>query len=353
MVIADYAVAVDIWEVCEMTDVANWEANYKTHQELNFSEDTVAIVVTNNDSDYDFKCDESSTEGQVEVSSSQVNINDSEMLAKTESENEEILAEVREVGVHVEPAVSVLEEGRTLTEHNETESQSSSKDTASTFSSLLSLFSVIKNGSNSSQTLKNNAKDDICECNRAVTYQNNCLNKRLACCPFGTATEENITETFVKVKTNARETAIVDVSPKPKKARGIIPINNGLLMQEQTSQIQNCDANDLRIPKNICDKVTTFTLSPTIVNQNKLKLILEGDVSLYFLRVSKTIISKVLTSKLLRWWENHHIVLEDDCISSRTVSIIHLRITFLESVCCSSLFTAKWSFGVTCDVFRY
>ena len=43
-------------------------------------------------------------------------------------------------------------------------------------------------------------------------------------------------------------------------------------------------------------------------------------VQVCYLNHTRTIISKVLSSKFLRRWETHHIYLNDDCISSKTVS---------------------------------
>ncbi|KAL0279312.1 UNVERIFIED_CONTAM: hypothetical protein PYX00_000901 [Menopon gallinae] len=304
---------------CEMTDVANLEINCKTLQELNLPQEPIATAVTDNDS-HESTTNDFSLQEEGEVSSPQVNDHDSGVIAKVESENEEVSAETREVEIHVDPAVSIQGEARSLTEHDVVQSQASPKETGSTFSSLLSLFSAMKTNGNSSHTPGNNAEIETHECNRSEP-QNNCLNQRLACCPFGMNAEDNITETFMRIGTNDRETTVVDVSPKPKVTRGISLNGNGLVVEEQTSQIQNCDGNDLKRPKNMFENnITTFAMSPAIASKTKLKLILKGDVQLYFLRVSKTIINKVLTSKLLRWWESHHIILQDDCISSRTPS---------------------------------
>lgn len=53
----------------------------------------------------------------------------------------------------------------------------------------------------------------------------------------------------------------------------------------------------------------------------KFKLIHEGDIQVCRLNHSRTLISKVLSSKFLRRWEAHHIYLGDFQMYSATVSL--------------------------------
>ena len=52
----------------------------------------------------------------------------------------------------------------------------------------------------------------------------------------------------------------------------------------------------------------------------KFKLIHEGDIQVCRLNHSRTLISKVLSSKFLRRWEAHHVYLGDFQMYSATVS---------------------------------
>lgn len=59
----------------------------------------------------------------------------------------------------------------------------------------------------------------------------------------------------------------------------------------------------------------------TKVARKQLRMIREVDVAVCYLNHTTTIISKILSSKYLRRWENHQIRLLDDCITSYTVSV--------------------------------
>ncbi|XP_063221061.1 C-Maf-inducing protein-like isoform X2 [Bacillus rossius redtenbacheri] len=50
----------------------------------------------------------------------------------------------------------------------------------------------------------------------------------------------------------------------------------------------------------------------------RFKLLREGDVQVCYLNHTRTVISKILSSKFLRRWETHHLYLNDSCISSKT-----------------------------------
>ncbi|XP_063982491.1 C-Maf-inducing protein-like isoform X2 [Diachasmimorpha longicaudata] len=46
----------------------------------------------------------------------------------------------------------------------------------------------------------------------------------------------------------------------------------------------------------------------------------EGDVQVCYLNHTRTLVSKILSSKFLRRWETHHLYLNDACLSSKTLS---------------------------------
>ncbi|PSN46019.1 hypothetical protein C0J52_15802 [Blattella germanica] len=52
----------------------------------------------------------------------------------------------------------------------------------------------------------------------------------------------------------------------------------------------------------------------------RFKPLLEGDIQVCYLNHTRTVVSKILSSKFLRRWETHHLYLNDSCISSKTVS---------------------------------
>ena len=45
----------------------------------------------------------------------------------------------------------------------------------------------------------------------------------------------------------------------------------------------------------------------------------EGDIQVCYLNHTRTLVSKILSSKFLRRWETHHLYLNDACLSSKTV----------------------------------
>lgn len=50
----------------------------------------------------------------------------------------------------------------------------------------------------------------------------------------------------------------------------------------------------------------------------------EGDIQLCYLNHTRTLVSKILSSKFLRRWETHHLYLNDACMSSKTVSYYYV-----------------------------
>lgn len=59
---------------------------------------------------------------------------------------------------------------------------------------------------------------------------------------------------------------------------------------------------------------------PSSPSGPKFKLIHEGDIQVCRLNHSRTVINKILSSKFLRRWENHHLLLTKTQINSKTVS---------------------------------
>jgi hypothetical protein len=53
----------------------------------------------------------------------------------------------------------------------------------------------------------------------------------------------------------------------------------------------------------------------------KFKLMHEGDIQVCRLNHSRTLLSKILSSKFLRKWESHHVVLAEYHLFSTTVSL--------------------------------
>lgn len=75
----------------------------------------------------------------------------------------------------------------------------------------------------------------------------------------------------------------------------------------------------------------------TKVARKQLRMIREVDVAVCYLNHTNTIISKILSSKYLRRWDNHHIRLQDDGIISNTVS---------QSLCNTQIFVSYTRFVV-------
>lgn len=62
--------------------------------------------------------------------------------------------------------------------------------------------------------------------------------------------------------------------------------------------------------------------SPSSPQGPRIKLIHEGLVQVCRLNHTRTVISKLLSSRFLRRWEGHHVILEDSYITSRNVSMV-------------------------------
>ena len=73
----------------------------------------------------------------------------------------------------------------------------------------------------------------------------------------------------------------------------------------------------------------------------KFKLIHEGDIQVCRLNHSRTLISKVLSSKFLRRWEAHHIYLGDFQLYSATVSERTLLLLLFALLFCESTVRTK------------
>lgn len=55
----------------------------------------------------------------------------------------------------------------------------------------------------------------------------------------------------------------------------------------------------------------------------------EGDIQVCYLNHTRTLFSKILSSKFLRRWETHHLYLNDACLSSKTVSFGFIIYSYL------------------------
>lgn len=76
----------------------------------------------------------------------------------------------------------------------------------------------------------------------------------------------------------------------------------------------------------------------------RFKTLLEGDIQVCYLNHTRTVVSKILSSKFLRRWESHHIYLNDSCISSKTPTgfmYISVPYSFMEEV----YVVARWDVG--------
>lgn len=64
----------------------------------------------------------------------------------------------------------------------------------------------------------------------------------------------------------------------------------------------------------------------------RFKLLCEGDIQVCYLNHTRTVISKILSSKFLRRWETHRLYLNDSCISSKTVSSLFFNFCIHQSI---------------------
>ncbi|XP_069681421.1 C-Maf-inducing protein-like isoform X2 [Periplaneta americana] len=85
------------------------------------------------------------------------------------------------------------------------------------------------------------------------------------------------------------------------------------------------------------------TLSP-LGPGPRFKPLLEGDIQVCYLNHTRTVVSKILSSKFLRRWESHHLYLNDSCISSKTpTGFMYMSVpySFMEEV----YVVARWDVG--------
>lgn len=81
------------------------------------------------------------------------------------------------------------------------------------------------------------------------------------------------------------------------------------------------DESDCLPPCNNNNNLFGPDIDLTKVARKQLRMIREVDgVAVCYLNHTNTIISKILSSKYLRRWENHQIRVQDDCVTSNTVS---------------------------------
>lgn len=73
--------------------------------------------------------------------------------------------------------------------------------------------------------------------------------------------------------------------------------------------------------------------SPSSPQGPRFKLLHEGLVHVCRLNHTRTVISKLLSSRFLRRWEGHYIILEDSYITSRNVSIRYMLLSVNLSFC--------------------
>lgn len=98
-----------------------------------------------------------------------------------------------------------------------------------------------------------------------------------------------------------------------------------------------------RSPK-LCATQSSSCNNVSIPIGPRFKLICEGDLQVCYLNHTRTVISKILSSKFLRRWESHRLYLNDSCISSKTpTGCLEMSIpyTALEEV----YVVARWDAG--------
>lgn len=83
---------------------------------------------------------------------------------------------------------------------------------------------------------------------------------------------------------------------------------------------QNCESPTvLETPSS---PTTLVGIPTTPVHGPRFKLLSEGEIQVCYLNHTRTVISKIVSSKFLRRWENHRLYLNDTCISSKTPSAL-------------------------------
>ncbi|XP_049964481.1 C-Maf-inducing protein-like [Schistocerca serialis cubense] len=97
----------------------------------------------------------------------------------------------------------------------------------------------------------------------------------------------------------------------------------------------SCSSSESRSPSPPLSPVAQTTLPPPLMKVAsspalagaapsaaaagpRFKLVREGDLQVCYLNHTRTVISKILSSKFLRRWETHHLYLNDSCITSKT-----------------------------------
>lgn len=122
------------------------------------------------------------------------------------------------------------------------------------------------------------------------------------------------------------------VAPGATQFRG----TNFASSKRSNESVEEVSADEERImsviPKDDSSNESQLQIPTTILKaclRVKHRLLLDGDVQVCYLNHKRTVLNKVLTSKFLRKWETHHIILGDDSICSKTVSAISVNRYFL------------------------
>ncbi|XP_021925501.1 C-Maf-inducing protein-like isoform X2 [Zootermopsis nevadensis] len=71
---------------------------------------------------------------------------------------------------------------------------------------------------------------------------------------------------------------------------------------------------------------------PAMGSGPRFKPLHEGDIQVCYLNHTRTVVSKILSSKFLRRWESHHLYLNDSCISSKTANNAYTRDQWFHSI---------------------
>lgn len=254
--------------------------------------------------------------------------------------------------------------------------QNQQKLSTSPFSSFCSLFNLTKGANKTGLTFSKNNEIRYNDQDTPISFQHNIIATNISCCPLSSPSVshviiqeadsysssiknnfDNIINKSPKSKngivfnslksindsSQCRDSAVFSSDSSPggtSSSDGIAPMASpedtspaGSVLSSPVNSGDStgfCEVSQEHLNASTSKSCSFGSNLPSPISlgysmpRTKFKLLNEGDVQVCYLNHTRTIISKVLSSKFLRRWETHHIYLNNDCISSKTVSLSFL-----------------------------
>ncbi|GBL84999.1 hypothetical protein AVEN_42245-1 [Araneus ventricosus] len=107
----------------------------------------------------------------------------------------------------------------------------------------------------------------------------------------------------------------------PRHLLGVSNLRNLSVDSSSSSGSDPATSAGISGSRSNCCSPSRSPVPPSSPQGPRFKLVYEGLVHVCRLNHTRTVISKLLSSRFLRRWEGHHVILDDNFITSRNVSI--------------------------------